>query len=66
MNKRSLEIIEEAMEFNPKWTSLEIANDSIYLDFTGIEIGNPKDIKDFSIRFANNAFICFFYQSFET
>ena len=61
MNKRSLEIIEESMEFNPMWTSLEIANDSIYLDFTGIELGNPKDTKDFSIRFANNAFICFFY-----
>ncbi|MCC7553417.1 MAG: hypothetical protein KO202_02830 [Methanobacteriaceae archaeon] len=60
---RSLEIIEEAMEFSPKWISLEISSGSIYLDFNDVKLSNPEKNKDFlfSIRFASNAFIGFFY-----
>lgn len=61
MNKRSLEIIEESMEFEPLWVSLEISDDLIYLDFKDVEIADPEKVKTFSIRFASNAFICFFY-----
>ncbi|WP_409200842.1 hypothetical protein [Methanobrevibacter sp. DSM 116169] len=63
MNNRSLDIIEEAMEFSPKFSSLEIANGSIYLDFKNVALSNPKEDEDFtlSIRFASNAFISFFY-----
>ncbi|MDL2246607.1 hypothetical protein LJB96_03215 [Methanobrevibacter sp. OttesenSCG-928-K11] len=63
MNNRSLEILEESIEPSGKWISLEIANDSIYLEFRDVQLGRPQNNKvlEIAIRFANNAFICFFY-----
>jgi hypothetical protein len=64
MNNRSLEILEESIGPSGKWASLEIANDSIYLEFKDVQLGKPQKDKDLkiSIRFANNAFLCFFYK----
>ena len=65
MNSKSLKLIEEVVVPFGIWDSLEIAQDSIYLEFSDIELGNPKygDNLNLSFRFSDNSFIVFFYNN---
>ncbi|MDO5848731.1 MAG: hypothetical protein Q4P18_04290 [Methanobrevibacter sp.] len=65
MNINSLRRIEEVVVNSGIWSFLEIAQDTIYLDFLNVELGNPKidDELSLSVRFADNSFIMFFYSN---
>lgn len=65
MNSKSLKLIEEVIVNSGKWASLEIAQDSIYLEFIDVELGTPKGDDNFSltIRFAEDSFISVFYDN---
>lgn len=65
MNTRSLKLIREVIINSGKWSSLEIAQDSIYLEFKDVELGQPKNDENFSlsIRFAGDSFISVFYNN---
>ncbi|WP_405305399.1 hypothetical protein [Methanobrevibacter sp.] len=65
MNGRSLKLIREVMINSGKLTSIEISQDSIYLEFKDVELGVPKEIEDFSltVRFALDSFITIFYNN---
>lgn len=66
MNYSSLKRIEETILPSAKWKSIEISQNSIYLDFNNVELGNPKLNKELSlcIRFSKDSFISFFYNNF--
>lgn len=40
MNSKSLRLIEDVVINSGKWVSLEMAQDSIYLHFIDVELGN--------------------------
>ena len=63
MNTRSLKLIRDVVCNSGKWTALEISQDSIYLTFRDVELGNPKANEDFSltVRFAEDSFFAAFY-----
>ena len=65
MNSKSLELIEEVIAPFGMWDSIEISQDSIYLEFGDVELGNPKegDSLSLSFRFSDNSFIVFFYNN---
>ncbi len=65
MNIRSLKLIRDVIINSGKWTSIEIAQDSIYLEFRDVELGFPDDNEDFSltVRFAVDSFITVFYNN---
>lgn len=65
MNIRSLKLIRDVMINSGKWTSIEMAQDSIYLEFKDVELGVPKESEDFSltVRFAADSFISVFYNN---
>lgn len=65
MNVRSLKLIREVMINSSKWTSIEISQDSIYLQFRDVELGTPKDDETFSlvVRFAQDSFFTVFYKN---
>jgi hypothetical protein len=65
MNIRSLKLIREVIINSGKWTSIEIAQDSIYIEFRDVELGVPKESEDFSltVRFAVDSFITTFYNN---
>ncbi len=65
MNSKSLNLIEEVVTPFGMWDSLEIAQDSIYLEFSDVELGNPKynDSLNLSFRFSDKSFIVFFYNN---
>ncbi len=65
MNVRSLKLIREVMLNSAKLTSVEIAQDSIYLEFKDVELGIPKESEDFplTVRFAVDSFITAFYNN---
>ena len=65
MNSKSLNLIEEVITSFGMWDSLEIAQDSIYLEFSDVELGNPKynDSLNLSFRFSDKSFIVFFYNN---
>ena len=65
MKARSLKLIEEAVVNSGKFSSLEISQDSIYMEFTNVELGTPKGDDDLSltIRFAEDSFISVFYNN---
>lgn len=65
MNINSLRRIEEVIINSGILSFLEIAQDTIYLDFINVELGNPKTEEEFSlsIRFGDNSFIAFFYNN---
>lgn len=65
MNIRSLKLIREVMINSGKWISIEISQDSIYLEFGDVELGVPKETEDFSltVRFAVDSFITIFYNN---
>lgn len=65
MNIRSLKLIRDVIINSGKWTSIEIAQDSIYIEFKDVELGVPKENEDFSltVRFAVDSFITAFYNN---
>ncbi|WP_299523923.1 hypothetical protein [uncultured Methanobrevibacter sp.] len=65
MNSKSLELIEDVITPFGIWDSLEIVQDSIYLEFSDVELGNPKydDSLNLSFRFSDKSFIVFFYNN---
>lgn len=65
MNTRSLKLIRDVIINSGKWASLEIAQDSIYLEFKDVELGQPKNDESLSLsmRFAGNSFISVFYNN---
>ena len=65
MNIRSLKLIRDVIINSGKWTSIEIAQDSIYIEFRDVELGVPNEREDFSltVRFAVDSFITAFYNN---
>ena len=65
MNVRSLKLIREVLLNSAKLTSVEIAQDSIYLEFKDVGLGIPKESEDFplTVRFAVDSFITAFYNN---
>ena len=65
MNTRSLKLIRDVIINSGKWTSIEIAQDSIYLEFRDVELGTPKSNEEMSltVRFAENSFFTVFYNN---
>ena len=65
MNTRSLKLIRDVIINSGKWTSIEIAQDSIYLEFKDVELGKPKGDDDMSltVRFAEDSFFTIFYNN---
>jgi hypothetical protein len=65
MNIRSLKLIRDVIINSGKWTSIEIAQDSIYIEFRDVELGVPNESEDFSltVRFAVDSFITAFYNN---
>ena len=65
MNGRSLKLIREVIINSGKLTSIEISQDSIYLEFMDVELGTPKETEDFSLtaRFAVDSFFTVFYNN---
>ena len=65
MNVRSLKLMREVLLNSAKLTSVEIAQDSIYLEFKDVELGFPKESEDFplTVRFAVDSFITAFYNN---
>lgn len=62
MNGRSLKLIREVIVNSGKLTSIEMSQDSIYLEFKDVELGVPKETEDFSltVRFALDSFMTVF------
>ncbi len=65
MNGRSLKLIRDVIINSGKLTSIEISQDSIYLEFMDVELGTPKETEDFSLtaRFAVDSFFTVFYNN---
>ncbi|WP_296803279.1 hypothetical protein [uncultured Methanobrevibacter sp.] len=65
MNGRSLKLIREVIINSGKLTSIEISQDSIYMDFQDVELGIPKETEDFTltVRFAVDSFFTVFYNN---
>ena len=65
MNTRSLKLIRDVIINSGKWTSLEVAQDSIYVEFKDVELGNPKSNQEMSltVRFAEDSFVSVFYNN---
>lgn len=65
MNGRSLKLIRDVIINSGKLASIEISQDSIYLEFIDVELGTPKETEDFSltIRFAVDSFFTVFYNN---
>ena len=65
MKARSLKLIEEVIVNSGKLASLEIAQDSIYIEFANVELGEPRGDEDLSltIRFGEDSFISVFYNN---
>lgn len=65
MNVRSLKLIRDVIINSGKLISIEISQDSIYLEFMNVELGTPKETETFTItvRFAADSFITVFYNN---
>ncbi len=65
MNVRSLKLIHDVIVNSGKWTSIEIAQDSIYIEFKDVELGKPKSNEEMSLtaRFAEDSFFTIFYNN---
>ena len=65
MNGRSLKLIRDVIINSGKLTSIEISQDSIYMDFQDVELGIPKETEDFTltVRFAVDSFFTVFYNN---
>ena len=65
MNIRSLKLIRDVIINSGKWASIEIAQDSIYIEFQDVELGVHKDDENSSLtaRFAVDSFFTAFYNN---
>lgn len=65
MNIRSLKLIRDVMINSGKWISVEVSQDSIYLEFMDVELGTPKETENFTltVRFAVDSFFTIFYNN---
>lgn len=65
MNVRSLKLIRDVIINSGKITSVEISQDSIYIEFKDVELGAFNENDDFSltVRFAEDSFITVFYNN---
>ena len=65
MNIRSLKLIRDVIINSGKWTLIEIAQDSIYLEFKDVELGTPKqdETMALTVRFALDSFFTVFYNN---
>lgn len=65
MNIRSLKLIRDVIINSGKWTSIEIAQDSIYIEFKDVELGKPKgdDEMSLTVSFAEDSFFTIFYNN---
>ena len=65
MNTRSLKLIRDVLINSGKWISVEISQDSIYLEFMDVELGTPKETENFTltVRFAVDSFFTIFYNN---
>lgn len=65
MNSRSLKLIRDVIINSGKLVSVEISQDSIYLEFSDVELGVPKETEEFTltVRFAVDSFITVFYDN---
>ena len=65
MNIRSLKLIREVIINSGKLVSVEVSQDSVYLEFNDVELGVPKETEDFTltVRFAVDSFITVFYDN---
>ena len=65
MNVKSLNLIREVLINSGKWTSIEVSQDSIYLQFRDVELGAPRADESFSlvVRFAEDSFFTVFYSN---
>lgn len=65
MNVRSLKLIRDVIVNSAKLISIEISQDSIYLEFLDVELGTPKETETFTltVRFALDSFITVFFNN---
>ena len=65
MNTRSLKLIRDVIINSGKWVSIEMAQDSIYIEFKNVELGNPKSNEEMSltVRFGEDSFFTVFYNN---
>lgn len=65
MNVRSLKLIRDVIINSGKWASIEISQDSVYIEFKDVELGTPKHDEEFSltVRFAGDSFFTAFYNN---
>ena len=65
MNVRSLKLIRDVIINSGKWASIEISQDSVYIEFRDVELGTPKNDETFSltVRFAEDSFFTAFYNN---
>ena len=65
MNTRSLKLIRDVIINSGKWSLIEIAHDSIYIEFKDVELGEPKSGEEMSLtaRFAGDSFFTAFYNN---
>ncbi|WP_305513315.1 hypothetical protein [Methanobrevibacter sp. V14] len=65
MNARSLRLIRDVIINSGKWTSIEVSQDSIYMEFRDIELGGSKyrDEMSLTVRFAEDSFFTVFYNN---
>ena len=65
MNTRSLKLIRDVIINSGKVSSIEISQDSIYIGFKDVELGNPKSNEEMSltVRFAEDSFFSVFYNN---
>ncbi len=73
MNKKTYNLLEDVISTSGRWTALEVVNDSIYIDFSDVQLYNISYDKDpnlssgceISIRFAENSLFSIFYNNDE-
>ena len=65
MNTRSLKLIRDVIINSGKWVSIEIVQDSFYIEFRDVELGKPKSDEGMSLtaRFAEDSFFTIFYNN---
>jgi hypothetical protein len=65
VNVRSLKLIRDVIVNSAKLISIEISQDSIYLEFLDVELGTPKETETFTltVRFALDSFITVFFNN---
>lgn len=65
MNAWSLRLIRDVIINSGKWTSIEVSQDSIYIEFRDVELGGSKyrDEMSLTVRFAEDSFFTVFYNN---